>query len=94
MPLVEQLIGRRSRARREAAGEQVAHALRVRGWCEELGMKYTLNTVVNTMNCDEDMNEGVKRLDPFRWKGISSACCWRARTRARLVSCATRLRTS
>ena len=43
------LIGRHNRARPEADGEQVAHALRVRDWCDEFNIKYKLNTVVNTL---------------------------------------------
>jgi len=62
------LIGRHNRARPDMDGEQVAHALRVRDWCDELHIKYKLNTVVNTLNCDEDMNAGVEKLAPFRWK--------------------------
>lgn len=41
---------------------------KVSGLCKEYGVKFKLNTVVNRYNFDEDMNEGVKQIDPFRWK--------------------------
>ncbi|KAF4309991.1 hypothetical protein GTA08_BOTSDO02308 [Botryosphaeria dothidea] len=34
----------------------------------EYGIKFKLNTVVNTHNWDEDMVANIKRLAPFRWK--------------------------
>ena len=57
---------RRTDARQHA--QQFEHALRVREWCDEASIKYKLNSVVNTLNWQEDMNAGVARLDPFRWK--------------------------
>lgn len=36
--------------------------------CKEYGIKFKLNTVVNRFNFQEDMNEDVKSIDPFRWK--------------------------
>ena len=40
----------------------------INGWCRETGMKFKLNTVVNAINWQEDMNAGIIRLQPFRWK--------------------------
>lgn len=36
--------------------------------CKKYQIKFKLNTVVNRFNVDEDMNEEVRLLDPFRWK--------------------------
>ncbi|KAJ6457513.1 radical S-adenosyl methionine domain-containing protein 2 [Mycena vitilis] len=55
------LIGRGS-------GENVAQLFRIRGWCQSLGVKFKLNTVVCTHNWREDMTTIVEQLDPFRWK--------------------------
>ncbi|KAJ6457493.1 IFN-inducible and antiviral protein [Mycena vitilis] len=55
------LIGRGS-------GENVAQLFRIRGWCQSLGVKFKLNTVVCTHNWREDMATTVEQLDPFRWK--------------------------
>lgn len=41
---------------------------RIAEWCREYGIKFKLNTVVNTHNWDEDMVANIKRLAPFRWK--------------------------
>ena len=48
--------------------EHATSVFAVREWCAELGIKFKLNTVVNTHNKDEDMNAQIARLDPFRWK--------------------------
>lgn len=29
---------------------------------------FKINTVVNTFNVDEDMQENINKLDPVRWK--------------------------
>ncbi|KAK7018335.1 hypothetical protein R3P38DRAFT_2982267 [Favolaschia claudopus] len=49
-------------------GENVTQLFRIRSWCEELGVKFKLNTVVCAHNWQEDMAAIVERLDPFRWK--------------------------
>jgi radical S-adenosyl methionine domain-containing protein 2 len=36
--------------------------------CREFGIMFKINTVVNRFNFQEDMNEGIQRLNPFRWK--------------------------
>ncbi|KAG0213687.1 hypothetical protein BGX28_003841 [Mortierella sp. GBA30] len=36
--------------------------------CREFGVKFKLNTVVCNLNWQEDMNDGISRLRPFRWK--------------------------
>ncbi|KAJ6553089.1 radical SAM domain-containing protein [Mycena capillaripes] len=50
------------------SGENVAQLFRIRAWCQSLGVKFKLNTVVCTHNWREDMATTVERLDPFRWK--------------------------
>ncbi|KAF8162408.1 hypothetical protein K438DRAFT_1858551 [Mycena galopus ATCC 62051] len=49
-------------------GENVAKLFRIRAWCQLLGVKFKLNTVVCTHNWREDMAATVEQLDPFRWK--------------------------
>jgi radical S-adenosyl methionine domain-containing protein 2 len=49
-------------------GENVTQLFRIRDWCRELGIKFKLNTVVCTLNWEEDMADTVRKLDPFRWK--------------------------
>ncbi|KAH0610711.1 uncharacterized protein H6S33_012238 [Morchella sextelata] len=36
--------------------------------CREFGIKFKLNTVVNRYNINEDMNEHIEAIAPFRWK--------------------------
>jgi radical S-adenosyl methionine domain-containing protein 2 len=36
--------------------------------CYEYNIKFKLNTVVCKYNYNEDMNEFIARLEPFRWK--------------------------
>ncbi len=54
-------IGRKS-------GAPMARLAMVAQWCKQFGIKFKINTVVNAYNIDEDMNEGISRLAPFRWK--------------------------
>ncbi|KAF2639192.1 radical SAM enzyme, partial [Massarina eburnea CBS 473.64] len=60
-------IGRRDRGSGRAF-DNVDQLFRIRGWCRELGIKFKLNTVVCSLNWDEDMLDIVTRLAPFRWK--------------------------
>ncbi|PSN69002.1 radical SAM enzyme [Corynespora cassiicola Philippines] len=48
--------------------DNVEKLFRIRDWCRELGIKFKLNTVVCSLNWEEDMRDVVRRLDPFRWK--------------------------
>lgn len=50
------------------AGNQVQQLYQVAEWCREFGIKFKLNTVVCRLNVDEDMNEHISVLQPFRWK--------------------------
>ncbi|KAN0081946.1 hypothetical protein V8E54_003244 [Elaphomyces granulatus] len=38
------------------------------GLCREHGIKFKLNTVVNKYNYQEDMNQQISEIRPFRWK--------------------------
>lgn len=49
-------------------GKNVDRLFRIAQWCKEYGIKFKLNTVVNTHNWDEDMVVSIERLAPFRWK--------------------------
>ncbi|KAG8681886.1 Radical S-adenosyl methionine domain-containing protein 2, partial [Ceratobasidium sp. 394] len=37
-------------------------------WCKERGIKVKLNSVITKYNYEEDMNESIAQLAPFRWK--------------------------
>ena len=49
-------------------GFHLAHFEKLCQTCKEQGIKFKVNTVVNRYNFDEDMNEPIKRIAPFRWK--------------------------
>ncbi len=54
-------IGRKS-------GNPFPRLVMIAQWCKATGIKFKLNTVVNAYNVDEDMNEKISLLAPFRWK--------------------------
>lgn len=59
------LIGRRS------ASGKTPHrhnAVRVAEWCRERNILFKLNAVVNKYNWEEDMNDSISEIAPFRWK--------------------------
>ncbi|CAE6469507.1 unnamed protein product [Rhizoctonia solani] len=37
-------------------------------WCKERGIRVKLNSVITKHNFDEDMNDSIRELAPFRWK--------------------------
>lgn len=39
-----------------------------RRWCQDRNIMFKLNTVVNKYNWEEDMNDGIEEIGPFRWK--------------------------
>ena len=49
-------------------GNNVEKLFQIRGWCKEFNIKFKLNTVVCSLNYNEDIVEIVERLQPFRWK--------------------------
>ena len=61
------LIGRESRHGQLLTIEQLEETIEAaRRWNPELKIK--LNTVVNALNCDEDLSTLIRRLAPQRWK--------------------------
>lgn len=36
--------------------------------CRKYQIKFKVNTVINRFNFDEDMNQEIQSIDPFRWK--------------------------
>ena len=40
----------------------------VRDWCKRYRVAFKINTVVNTHNWEEDMNQEILDLNPVRWK--------------------------
>lgn len=74
-------IGRRDRrhsGNRESElydNKHVESLERVRAWCRDYRVAFKINTVVNSLNVDEDMNQQIQRLNPVRWKVISTTCC-------------------
>jgi radical S-adenosyl methionine domain-containing protein 2 len=49
-------------------GRHIENLLKISDWCKKTCIKFKINTVVNSLNWQEDMNEQIKALDPFRWK--------------------------
>lgn len=49
-------------------GGNAERLFQIAEWCREFGVKFKLNTVVNTHNWDEDMVAQIEQLAPFRWK--------------------------
>ena len=50
------------------SGKNVEKLFQISEWCRKFGIKFKLNTVVCRLNYQEDMNEIVAKLQPFRWK--------------------------
>ncbi|KAF2670163.1 radical SAM enzyme [Microthyrium microscopicum] len=53
---------------RGTSGENVTFLRRVASWCAQYGIKFKMNTVVCSLNWDEDMANHIVALAPFRWK--------------------------
>lgn len=49
-------------------GTHITQLYRVADWCREYGVMFKLNSVICKYNFDEDMNEHIARLQPYRWK--------------------------
>ena len=54
----------------DANNQHAERVLRVREMCSGHGILFKMNTVVNSLNWQEDMNEHVEKLDPYRWKAF------------------------
>ena len=52
----------------DANNEHVQRMLQVRDLCTKHDVLFKLNTVVNSLNWEEDMNSQIAELDPYRWK--------------------------
>eukprot|EP00062_Callorhinchus_milii_P020482 gi/632976185/ref/XP_007904655.1/ PREDICTED: radical S-adenosyl methionine domain-containing protein 2 [Callorhinchus milii] len=46
----------------------IKNLLKVRQWCRDYRVAFKVNSVVNTFNFEEDMNEQIRMLNPVRWK--------------------------
>lgn len=57
-----------SKIGRGTDGSNVDRLFQIAEWCRTYGVKFKLNTVVNSLNWNEDMVGNVQRLAPFRWK--------------------------
>uniref|UniRef100_A0A7M4ELT7 S-adenosylmethionine-dependent nucleotide dehydratase RSAD2 n=1 Tax=Crocodylus porosus TaxID=8502 RepID=A0A7M4ELT7_CROPO len=60
---VNALIGRG-----QGKKSHVENLQKLRKWCQEYGVAFKLNSVINRFNVEEDMNEQIKALNPVRWK--------------------------
>lgn len=58
-----QLIGRA-----QGKKSHIESLYKIRGWCARYKVAFKINTVVNTFNLDEDMQDNITQLDPVRWK--------------------------
>jgi radical S-adenosyl methionine domain-containing protein 2 len=53
---------------RGRSGQNVEQLTKVAGWCQQFGIKFKINTVVCSLNWDEDMTRPITQFQPFRWK--------------------------
>jgi len=65
-PNTNALIGRGG----DANNNHAARVLQVREMCQKHGILFKMNTVVCSLNWEEDMNAQVEMLDPYRWKAF------------------------
>lgn len=47
-------------------GEHIAQLHRIAGWCKTYGVLFKLNSVICHYNWDEDMNDHIATLNPYR----------------------------
>jgi len=62
---VNKKIGRSANGK---PGNQILHARQAAEWCRQFGIDFKINTVVNTYNWEENMNQRISELNPVRWK--------------------------
>ena len=67
-PATNALIGRGTGD--TTKNQHVSSMLKVREMCSKHGILFKMNTVVCSLNHEEDMNEYVTSLDPYRWKAF------------------------
>lgn len=62
-------LGRRKRGGgRENAAVHLHKLEEIRAWCTEFDVIFKINSVICSLNVNEDMNENIARLNPKRWK--------------------------
>ena len=49
-------------------GKNVEKLFEISRLCEKYNIKFKLNSVICSLNFQEDMNENIIKLNPFRWK--------------------------
>ena len=49
-------------------GRHIESLKKVSEWCKKAGIKFKINTVVTSLNWQQDMTKEIMSLDPFRWK--------------------------
>ncbi|XP_044755844.1 radical S-adenosyl methionine domain-containing protein 2-like [Coccinella septempunctata] len=54
--------------RGQGTKNHIAQLYKVKKWCSQYNVLFKINTVVNSLNCDEDMVEKIRELNPIRWK--------------------------
>ncbi|KAF4610895.1 hypothetical protein D9613_007028 [Agrocybe pediades] len=59
-------IGRKDQVK--AKGDHISRVFQVAEWCRQRGIKVKINSVINIHNHEEDMNEQIEAIAPFRWK--------------------------
>lgn len=52
----------------DANNKHAQRVMHVRDMCSKHDVLFKVNTVVNRLNFEEDMNDPIKALDPYRWK--------------------------
>ncbi|XP_078245356.1 S-adenosylmethionine-dependent nucleotide dehydratase RSAD2 isoform X2 [Pogona vitticeps] len=60
---VNVLIGRGQGKR-----NHVENLQKLKKWCQNYGVAFKINSVINRFNVEEDMNEQITALNPVRWK--------------------------
>ncbi|XP_041809496.1 radical S-adenosyl methionine domain-containing protein 2 [Chelmon rostratus] len=58
-----QLIGRA-----QGRKSHLDNLYKIRDWCQRYTVAFKINSVINTLNVDEDMAENITQLGPVRWK--------------------------
>lgn len=49
-------------------GIHTRKVFQVAAWCKDRGIKFKMNSVICKYNWQEDMNDGIEEIAPFRWK--------------------------
>jgi radical S-adenosyl methionine domain-containing protein 2 len=49
-------------------GVHTKKVFQVADWCKDRGIMFKLNSVIGLHNWEEDMNDGIDEIAPFRWK--------------------------